>query len=88
MTETPSGDHGGQASPSEGASPQDTPEPAPVPAPGPVPEPAPEPASEPEVIGIAPGKTVPVITPKLVYKVHGDTQKKYDVPAETTNKGR
>ena len=88
MSETPSGDQGGQASPSEGASSQDTPGPAPAPAPEPVPDPAPEPASEPEVIEIAPGKTVSVISPKLVYKVHGDTQEKYDVPAETTNKYR
>ena len=68
MSETTGGgDDEGQASPSEGASTQDTPEPAP----------------EPEVIEVAPGKTVAVITPKLVYKILGDTQQVYDVPAET-----
>ena len=68
MSETTGGDHEGQASPSEGASTQD----------------GPEPVSEPEVIEVAPGKTVAVITPKLVYQINGETKHVYDVPAETT----
>lgn len=36
------------------------------------------------MIGVAPGKTVSAITLKLVYKVNGDTQEVYDMPAETT----
>ena len=67
MSETSGGDHEGQASRSEGASTQDDP----------------EPALEPEVIEVAPGKALAVITPKLVYKINGDTQDVYDVPAET-----
>ena len=39
---------------------------------------------ESEVIEVAPGKTMAVITPKLVYKINGDTQDVYDVLAETT----
>ena len=63
------GDHEGQASPSEGTSVQDSP----------------EPALEREVIEVAPGKTVvAVITPKLVYRINGEAQHVYDMPAETT----
>ena len=68
MSETTGGDHEGQASPSEEGSTQNNP----------------EPASEPEVIEVAPGKTVAVITLKLVYKINWKTQHVYNVPAETT----
>ena len=39
---------------------------------------------EPEVIEVASGKTVAMITPKLINKTNGDTQDVYYVPVETT----
>ena len=42
---------------------------------------------EPEVIEVASGKTVAMITPKIVYKINGDTQDVYDVPVEATTRG-
>ena len=61
-------DHEGQALPSEGTSAQHSP----------------EPALEREVIEVAPGKTaVAVITLKLFYRINGDAQDVYDMPAQT-----
>ena len=44
----------------------------------------PEPALEREVIEVAPGKAVAVITPKLVHETNENARVVYDMPAETT----
>lgn len=38
-----------------------------------------------ELVEVAPGKKVAVITPKLVYKIKGGAQEVYDVPSETSS---
>ena len=39
---------------------------------------------KPELIEVASGKTVAVITPKIVFKINGNTQDMYDVLTEAT----